>query len=107
MPNKKLSTTHEVNHSLQAELEFKALARRNKLLGYWLADQMGLGEADAEEYAIQVVHADLEEPGDEDVIRKVMADINENSLDVTEDQIREELDHLLRVARGQIEDESE
>ncbi len=107
MPNKKLSTTHEVNHALMTELEFKAVARRNKLLGYWLGDMMGLDEAAAEDYAIQVVYSDLEEPGDEDVIRKVMADIGENNLDVSEEKIRQELDHLIRVARGQIEDESQ
>jgi hypothetical protein len=107
LPNKKLSSTHEVDHALQADLEFKALARRNKLLGYWLADMMGKSESEAEEYAMEVVRADLEEPGDEDVVRKVMADVNENGLPVTEDKLREEIEHYLHVARGQIEDESQ
>ena len=101
---KKLTSTHEVDHALKEELEFKAMARRNKLVGLWLADRMGLGEADA--YAMDVVRADLEEPGEEDVVRKVMADIRERDLDITEAELRKEMAHLLKVARGQIEDET-
>ena len=56
-----------------AELKFKAEARRNKLLGLWAAEQMGLGDADA--YAKEVVKADFEEAGDEDVFRKVRGDL--------------------------------
>jgi len=103
---KKLSSSHEVGHALEAELEFRASARRNKLLGYWIAEKMGLGEAESEEYAKQVIRADLEEPGEEDVVRKVMGDIQDKGLDVTEDLLRQEMEHLLRVARGQIEDET-
>ena len=102
---KKLSSSQEVGHALKAELEFKASARRNKLLGYWLAEKMGLGEAEAEEYARQVVRSDLEEPGEEDLVRKVMSDIQDRGLDVTEDLLRQEMERLLRVARGQIVDE--
>ena len=103
----KLNSSHEVGHAFKAELEFKASARRNKLLGYWLADKMGLGEAQAEEYARQVVRSDLDEPGEEDRVRKVMSDIQEKGLDVTEDLLRQEMERLLRVARGQIEDETQ
>ncbi len=103
---KKLSSTHEVDHALKEEWEFKALARRNKLVGLWLADRMGLGDAEAEAYAKEVVRADLEEPGEEDVVRKVMADIRERSLDVSEAELRAEMAHLLKVARGQVEDEN-
>ncbi len=106
MVSSKLSSTHEVDHALRAELEFKASARRNKLLGYWLADEMGLDDAAAEEYAMEVVRADLEEPGHEDVVRKIMADVKEKALDVTDSQVRHEIEHLLQVARGQIEDEN-
>ena len=106
MVSSKLSSTHEVDHALRAELEFKASARRNKLLGYWLADEMGLGEEAAEEYAMEVVRADLEEAGHEDVVRKLMADIEEKGLNVPESQVRHELEHLLRVARCQTEDEN-
>jgi hypothetical protein len=102
----KLSSSHEVGHALMAELEFKASARRNKLLGYWLAEKAGLGEAEAEEYARQVVRSDLDEPGEEDVVRKVMSDIDEKGLGITQDLLRQEMERLLKVARGQIEDEN-
>ncbi len=105
MPNKKLSCTHEIDHALRAELEFIALARRNKLIGYWLADLMGLDEDGADAYAVEVAVADLEEPGDEDVVRKVMADIKAKGLSVSETQLRDKMEHLLCVARGQVEDE--
>lgn len=101
----KLSSSHEVDHVLRADLEFKASARRNKLLGYWLAEKMGLDDDAAEKYARDVIRADLDEPGHDDVVRKVMADIQENGLDVREAALRQEMEHLLRVARGQIEDE--
>ena len=97
----KLSSSHEVGHALRAELEFKASARRNKLLGYWLAEKAGLGEAEAEEYVRQVVRSDLDEPGEEDVVRQVMSDIDEKGLGITEDLLRQEMDRLLKVARGQ------
>ena len=66
-----------------------------------------MGEAQAEEYARQVVRSDLDEPGEEDMVRKVMSDIQEKGLDVTEDLLRQEMERLLRVARGQIEDETQ
>ncbi len=107
MPNKKLSSSHEVNHALSAELEFKAEARRNKLLGYWLADKMGLDEAAAEAYASEVVRSDLDEPGIEDVVRKVMADINDKNLGISAADIRAKISELLPIARGQIEDQNQ
>ncbi|MBF0248296.1 MAG: DUF1476 domain-containing protein [Alphaproteobacteria bacterium] len=105
MSHKKLSSSHEVNHALRQELEFKATARRNKLIGYWLADMIGLNEADANALAIEIVHADFEEPGEEDVVRKAMDVISSHALDVSQEALRAEMSHLLCVARGQIEDE--
>ena len=60
------------------ELKFKATARRNRLLGLWAAEQMGLAGDDAKDYARQVVKADLAEPGEEDVFRKIRADFDAN-----------------------------
>ena len=57
------------------ELRFKAMARRNKLLGLWAADRLGKSGAEAETYAKSVVMADFEEAGDDDVLRKVRADL--------------------------------
>lgn len=86
-----------------AELQFKVLARRNKLLGLWLAAQ--LGEADADAYARSVVVADLEEAGDEDVMRKVMADIAAKGAAVSEGDVRAKLALLEIEAKAQIMNE--
>jgi hypothetical protein len=83
-----------------AEMQFKATARRDKLLGLWLAPL--LGESDAEAYARTVVVADLAEEGDEDVIRKVMADIAAKSASVSEADVRAKLVELAAEAKAQI-----
>lgn len=80
------------------ELRFKATARRNKIFGLWAAEKLGkTGEA-AEEYARDVVRADFEEPGDEDVFRKVRRDFDEAGLDVSDHQIRRQMTDLLAQA---------
>ena len=83
------------------ELRFKAMARRNKLLGLWAADILGKRGADAEAYAKEVVLADLEEAGDNDVVRKVTKDLDGKS--VTEQQIRAKMTELLATAVAQIQ----
>lgn len=88
-----------------AELRFKAEARRNKLLGLWAAEKMGLSGDDAEAYAKTVVLADFEEPGDEDVFRKVRADFDDKGVDQSDHQIRRTMDELLAQAVDQIENE--
>ncbi len=102
----KNSKRHEVDHALRAELEFKAVARRNKRLGLWLADAMGLGGDDATAYARAVVHADLEKPGEEDVVEKVMADIREKNLGIDEKAVRAKMAELLLSARAEVSDEA-
>ena len=87
------------------ELEFKATARRNKLLGLWLAETFGLSGADADAYAKDVVASDFEEAGHEDVVRKVMADITARGASVTEHMVRVEMDRLMTVARDQIKNQ--
>ena len=66
----------EARYALDQDTQFKVMARRNKLLGLWAADLMGLSGADAEAYAKTVVLSDLEEPGDDDVFRKVRKDFD-------------------------------
>ena len=83
-----------------AEMQFKAAARRNKLLGLWLAEE--LGEPDPEAYARSVVVADLAEEGDEDVMRKVMADIAAKGASVTEADVRARLITLGAEAKAQV-----
>ena len=69
------------------ELRFKVTARRNKLLGLWAAKQMGLDDDAAAAYARDVVRADFEEPGDDDVLRKVLADLVAKSVESSELQM--------------------
>ena len=82
------------------DLKFKAMARRNKLLGLWAAGQLGKSGADADAYAKEVVLADFEEAGDNDVLRKVTKDLSAKN--ITEQQIRAKMDELLDTAIEQI-----
>lgn len=82
------------------ELRFKAMARRNKMLGLWAAGVLGKSGADAEAYAKEVVLADFEEAGDNDVLGKVVKDLQPKG--VTEQQIRAQMTELLAQAVEQI-----
>ena len=95
---------YESKFAHDAELKFKATARRNKLLGLWAAEKMGLTGDDADNYAKGVVLADLEEPGEEDVFRKVRGDFDEAGIDQSDHQIRRTMEELMDKAVGQIED---
>jgi hypothetical protein len=95
----------EGKYALDKEQEFKAMARRNKLLGLWAADLMHYDEAKSETYAKEVVMSDFEEPGEEDVFRKVQADLNEAGLSVSDDEIRTQMAQLRYTAIEQITSE--
>ena len=84
------------------ELQFRAMARRNKLLGLWAAEKMGLTGADAEAYAKSVVTADFEEAGEEDVFRKVRGDFDAKNVGQSDHQIRRTMDELMATAVEQI-----
>lgn len=92
----------EARFAMDAATEFKVMARRNKLLGLWAADLLGLAGTDAEAYAKTVVMSDLEEPGDEDVFRKIRGDFDAKGIDRSDIRIREHMAELLPVARDQI-----
>jgi hypothetical protein len=83
------------------DLKFKALARRNKLLGHWAAGVMG--KADAEAYAKEVVVADFEEAGEEDVFRKIRTDFDAAGVAVSDQDIRTKMVDLLGEAVAQVE----
>jgi hypothetical protein len=83
------------------ELKFKAEARRNKLLGLWVAEKLGLSGDAANDYAREVVAADLEEAGN--VVRKVMRDLATKGVAITEPQIRAKMDELMAQAIAQVE----
>ena len=84
------------------EMQFKVIARRNRLLGAWAANLMGLTDVEAESYAKDVVRADFEEAGDEDVIRKVLGDLTSAGVECDEGRIREALDHKAVEAKRQL-----
>ncbi len=88
-----------------SELQFKVAARRNKLLGLWAASLMGLTGDAAEAYAKEVVTADLQEAGDEDVFRKLRGDFDKKGVAQSDHQIRRTMDELLGEAKSQIQKE--
>jgi hypothetical protein len=92
----------ENKYAHDAEMQFKAEARRNKLLGLWAAELMGKSGDEAAAYAKEVVKADFEEAGHEDVVRKVSGDLGGKA---TDDEIRAKMAELLVVAKAQIMDE--
>ncbi|WOR14731.1 DUF1476 domain-containing protein [Hyphomonas sp. FCG-A18] len=97
----------EAKFAMDAATEFKVMARRNKLLGLWAAELMSIQGDQAEAYAKSVVMSDLEEPGDEDVFRKVRGDLDEAKVDVSDQRLREHMAELLPVARDQVMKEAE
>lgn len=92
----------EAHFALEEETQFRIAARRNRLLGQWAAERMGLSAVEAEAYAKSVVQADFEEAGDEDVIRKLLGDLTAAGVDVTEADIRAALDARQVEARRQL-----
>lgn len=93
----------ETKYSRDQELEFKITARRNKLLGLWAAEKLGLSDADADAYAKEVVMSDFEKPGEEDVVEKVMGDFADKNAGVEENELRREMARLMGTAREQIQ----
>jgi hypothetical protein len=90
------------------EMKFKAEARRNRLLGLWAAQRMGVTDTEeAKTYAQQVVFADFAEKGDEDVFRKISSDFQAKGISVSEQEIREKMAQLLAEAKAQLMDEIE
>lgn len=87
------------------ETRFKVMARRNKLLGLWVAEQLGLKGDAAQSYAQEVVSSDFEESGDADVVRKVTADLKAKNLDFSEHRIRRRMSELLDEAKKQISEQ--
>jgi len=92
----------ETKFAHDSEMQFRAEARRNKLLGLWAADLLGKTGQDATDYALDVVKADLEEAGTEDLVRKVAADLGAKS---SLDEVRQKLAELLAVAKANLIDE--
>ena len=92
----------ETKFARDEEMLFRVTARRNKLLGHWAADLMKLTKEEADAYATAVVHAEFEEAGDEDVIRKLLGDLIAAGIETDEAQIRQAIADQTVEARRQL-----
>jgi hypothetical protein len=92
----------EKKFAIDEELRFKATARRNKFLGLWAAQKLGLSGTEADAYANEVVLADLEETGDDDVFRKIRKDFDAKGVKDSDHQIRRTMNELMAKAIEQI-----
>jgi len=92
----------EKRFALDEEQKFKASARRNKLLGLWAAEKLGLTGAAVDAYAKEVVAADFEEAGDDDVFRKLRKDFDAKGVNQSDHQIRRTMQELMEKAAAQI-----
>ncbi|WP_298330249.1 DUF1476 domain-containing protein, partial [Asticcacaulis sp.] len=89
----------EAQFAHNEEFEFKAVARRNRMIGLWAGEKMGLSGDNLENYAKAVVRADFEQPGEEDVIRKVLGDLTASNIPVRETEVRTKVVEFLAQAR--------
>lgn len=94
---------YESKFAHDQDLKFKATARRNKLVGLWAAEKLGLSGTAADDYAKEVVKADFEEAGEEDVFRKIRRDFDAKKLTISDHQIRREMEDLMTTAVEQIQ----
>lgn len=92
----------ERKFALDEEQKFKAMNRRNKLLGLWAAEKLGKTGADADAYAKEVVASDFDEAGDDDVLRKVLADLTAGNVAITDAELRTKMDALIAEAVAQV-----
>ena len=100
-------TAFESKFAHDAEMQFRAEARRNKLLGLWAADLLGFSGGEAQDYAKEVIKADFIEPGEEDVYRKVKGDLDAKGLDISEHRVRNAMAVLMDDAMNQIMGEAD
>jgi len=92
----------EAKYKVDQETQFRIVVRRNKLLGEWAAGQMGLSGEAAAAYAKDVVSADFDRPGDDDVVEKVLADLAAKGVKLSEADIKKKIEELQSVARTEI-----
>jgi hypothetical protein len=92
----------EAKYKVDLENEFKVIARRNRLLGAWAAEQMGLTGDAVDSYAKEVVESDFTKPGEDDVVEKVLADFGDKGIAIDESALRRKMDELRAMAREQL-----
>ncbi|MFN4089696.1 MAG: DUF1476 domain-containing protein [Alphaproteobacteria bacterium] len=95
----------EAKYSRDQELQFKVQVRRNRLLGEWAADKLGLTGESRVAYAKEVVASDFEKPGDDDVLQKVLGDLTRQNVAVDARDVRDRMNELLGVAKKQVMEE--
>lgn len=93
----------EARFMREQEVQFRIHARRDKLLGHWAAARMGMTDAEADAYAIELLSDDIEHPGDRDIVAKIIHDMARHGIPIQESEIRVELERLEGVARRQLE----
>lgn len=103
---KKREEGFEQKFAHDQELRFKASARRNKLLGLWAAEMLGLAGVEAEDYAKSVVQADLKEAGEEDVFQKIRSDFDAKGVDQSDHQIRRTMNEMMAKAIDQLQNKT-
>lgn len=96
----------EAKYRLDQETTFKVTVRRNKLLGQWAAGEFGLTGADADAYAREVVESDFQQPGDADVVAKILGDFAARGRPMDEERLRKQMERLFALARDQVLQES-
>ena len=94
--------SHEAKYKLDEELKFKTVARRNKLIGLWAAERLGMNAPEADTYAKEVVGSGFADSEGQGVVDKIVKDFQDRGLEIAEDDIREEMTRLLAVARDQV-----
>ena len=97
----------ETKFKQDAELRFKVTARRNKLLGLWAGAQLGLTGDAVEAYAKEVIKSDFEKPGDDDVLEKVLGDLQAKNIEASQHSVRKRMDELMDEAARQVESEGQ
>ena len=97
----------ESKHAHDEKISFDVEARCSKLYGLWAAEHLGLSGADAKTYAMEVVESNLEEPGFDDVLRKVRGDFDKKSLDISDHVMNVELQKALTEAKKQIAEQNQ
>jgi hypothetical protein len=94
--------SEEARYKHDEEFRFRIIARRNKLLGLWAAEQMGLSESDANAYASEIVELQFEKDGDSAVLLKIFTDLASKGLDISDGSVRAQMDDCLAQATAQL-----
>ena len=100
----KREANFEAKFARDAEIDFRVMARRNKLVGLWAAHKLGMAPAEADAYAATIIAADFEAPGEGDVLHKLRADLVAGGIDIGEAEVRAAMAEQLIEARRQLQD---